>query len=197
MAAPTFDSSSPSGTHVALAAENSTQANSPTVGIATDQILPIKSGGVSSTTNVTATPTVTSGSAYAAGNTAGGLMTFTAAMLASQSGTLQSIRISCKTVQTTGIKLYLFDTNPTNSTWADKTATTTMINAADIPYLMGSYSLLNPDSGLGTHTIWCLDGIGKSFVSGGTAIYGIMTVTATPTFTSTSDLAVKLGIMVD
>ncbi len=167
-----------------------------------DQTTPGTTNGVqviatnSGTTSPSAAPTVTAASAYAIGNEVGGLLTFTNVVNAGPlSGVLQSIEVMAKSVQTTGLKLYLFSTNPTNSTWTDKSAPA--INAADIPFLMGEYSLVTPDSGLGTHTVWNLDGIGKAFVAAAMTIYGVLVCTGTPTWGSTSDVTVKLGVLKD
>jgi len=139
--------------------------------------------------------TVTSGSAYASGNVVGGKLTFASVFDSSNSGVLQSIRVRCKSVQSTGLKLYLFTADPSNSTWTDKGAPA--INAADIPGLVGPFTLGSGDSGLGTETTWELDGIGASIVSATSGLFGILVCTGTPTFASAGDLAVELTTMKD
>lgn len=150
-----------------------------------------------STVEVHVTPTITNGT-YTAGKEVGGLMTF-AAMTRSPafSGVVQSIHITCKTVQTGSVKLYVFSSNPTNSTWADNT--TASINAADIPFLVGEYTLGATDSGLGTNTIYTLDGVAKAFQipSSNTTLYGIMTTPGALTTGSTSDYGVYLTVIQD
>lgn len=142
------------------------------------------------------TPTVTASSAYTAGNLVGGLMTFSNSFV-NTSGVLQSIVIKCKSVQTTAFKLYLFSQQPTNTTWTDKTAPA--INALDLPYLIDFFIFAAPDSGLGTMTIYSQDGLGKSVANtaSGTQLYGVLVAVGTPTFTSTSDVSVALGIIQD
>jgi hypothetical protein len=142
------------------------------------------------TSNPSVTPSTTVG-AYTAGQEVGGLMTF--AIGGAGSGLLESIRVTCKSVQATSLKLYIFDTNPTNSTWSDKT--TPAINAADVSFLRGVFLLSSPDSGLGTHTIWNLEGIACSFI--GASLYGVLVCVGTPTFASASDITVKLGVVDD
>jgi hypothetical protein len=142
------------------------------------------------TSNPSVTPSTTVG-AYTAGQEVGGLMTFPIG--GAGSGLLESIRVTSKSVQTTSLKLYIFDTNPTNSTWSDKT--TPAINAADVSFLRGVFSLSSPDSGLGTHTIWNLEGIACSFI--GASLYGVLVCVGTPTFASASDITVKLGVVDD
>jgi hypothetical protein len=145
---------------------------------------------VGTSSNPISTPVVTAG-AYTAGQEAGPLMTFAAG--GAGSGILESIRVTCKSVQTTALKLYIFDSNPLNTTWTDKS--TAAINAADIASLRGVFLLPSADSGLGTHTIWNLEGIGASFIAAN--LYGLLVVVGTPTFASTSDITVKLGIIND
>lgn len=142
------------------------------------------------TSNPSITPTITAG-AYTAGFEIGGLMTF--AVGGAGSGILESITVTCKSVQTTSLYLNIFDVNPTSSTWTDHTAPA--INSADTFSLMASYLLGSPYSGLGTHTVWSLDAIGASFV--GPNLYGVLVAVSTPTFASTTDIRVKLGIVDD
>jgi len=167
--------------------------SSSAVVIASDQT-PISISTVSTASSFT--PLITSGSAYTANQLCGsGSMLFTN-VIRNNSGLLESIYINCKSVQTTGLKFYAFNSNPSSTTWNDKSAPS--INAADFNKLIGVYSLSSPDSGLGTHTNYCLDGIGKSFyISGSTSLYGVLVVTGTPTFFSTSDLIITLNIVED
>lgn len=141
-------------------------------------------GGLPGATSVfTATPVVTAASAYAAGNEVGGLMTFSGFPPA---GILQSIRLRVKSVQTAGFDLYLFGSNPTNTTWTDKT--TPAIAAADVAACIGALSFTSAFSGLGTHTFYPVNGIGKAMAPNVTTIYGVLVTKGTPTFTATSDI---------
>ena len=149
-------------------------------------------GGKTATVDVALTVTA---AAYATGQIVGGLITFSNALLTAGTGILQSIVIKCKSIQTTGFKLYLFKSNPTNSTWTDKT--TPAINVADIPFLTAVRTLASPDSSLGTHTLYVDDGIGKVLTPGSTTMYGILFATGAPTFASTSDVTVSIGILQD
>ena len=125
----------------------------------------------------------------------GGLLTFTNAFGALNTGILNSLSITSKTVQTTGLKAYVFNANPSSTTWTDHAAPA--INAADVSKLVGVFNLGNPDSGLGTHTVWTLDGIAKSMTAGGTSLYVVLVVTGTPTFTSTTDIVVTASVLKD
>ena len=152
--------------------------------------LPISTG----TSAVRVTPTIST-SAYTAGYVLGGVLSFAAAFGALLSGVLQSLHVTSKTVQTTGIKAYVFNANPTASTFNDHAAPS--INSADIGKLIGVYTLGSADSGLGTNTVWVLDGIGKAIVSTSTTLYVVLVAVATPTFTSTSDISVTAAVLKD
>jgi hypothetical protein len=146
----------------------------------------------------TATPTVTSASAYTAGNLVGGLMTFTNCFASGlTSGVLQSILIRFRSVQSATFKLYLFSQQPTNTVWTDRTAPN--INALDLPFLIDVFLFASPDSGLGTMTIYTQDGLGASIANtaNGQNLWGLLVTTGTPTFSSTSDVSVTLGILQD
>lgn len=159
-----------------------TRANSLGICLPTDQAL---------NQSISVTPTITAAT-YTAGFVLGGKLTFAVGNVAS--GILQSISVTAKTIQTTALKVYVFDSNPTNSTWTDHAAPA--INAADAPFLRGMYPIFSPDNGLGTHTIWNLEGIGASFVAGN--LYAIVTIVTTTTVAfAAGEVIVKLGVMGD
>jgi len=139
--------------------------------------------------------TVTASSAYTAGNVVGGVLTFANVFDGANSGVTQSIRVRCKSVQTTNFKLYLFTSAPTGGTLTDKTAPA--IAAADIPNVVGPFLLTGADNGLGTETTWELDGVGAAIVSSTTGLSGVLVTTGTPTFASTSDLSVEITTIKD
>jgi hypothetical protein len=156
---------------------------------------PVSIASASVTSAVQVTPTVTVAT-YAAGNEVGGLLTFANAFRSAGSGIIQSVVITCKSIQTAiGMKLYLFKANPSNTTWTDKTAPA--INAADITNLVGVYSLANGDSGLGTVTLWNLPGIGQGVVGATTSLYGVLVTTGAPAFASTNDITVTVSVLQD
>lgn len=139
------------------------------------------------------TPTVTAG-AYTAGNVVGGLLTFPSVFGAPLTGLLTDILVTSKTVQTTVYKLYLFSAQPA-TTFTDKTAPA--IGAADIPLLLGVFTLGAADSGLGTETTNQTDNI-NAIIRGTTQnLYGVMVCSTTPTYGSTSDLTVSVRVRRD
>lgn len=151
---------------------------------------------IPATTTVTAsaTPAVTA-SAYTAGNIMGGIMTFAGVLDSVRfAGILQSITVKFKGTAVTGnVQLSLFKASPSNGTYGDKTAGTW--NSADMANLLGVYQLSAPLGPLGTMTVYDLDGIGKAIVGTTTSLFGILTVSGTPTPASTSDLTVEVGVL--
>lgn len=172
------------------------QATQPVSGTFFQSTQPIViEAGANTTASVSVSPTVTASSAYTAGNQVGGLLTFANAVGSALGGLIESVTVRAKSVQTAGLKLYVFSADPTNSTWTDKSAPS--INAADLPSLLGVYTLGAADSGLGTMTVWNLDGVNKLFKSATTSLYGVLVTTGTPTFTSTSDISVTVTSIID
>lgn len=148
------------------------------------------------TTSVAVTLTVTASSAYASGNVVGGLMTFPNVVQATPlSGIIQAISLRFKSVQTGSFDLYLFGSNPTASTFTDKTAPS--LNAADFDKVIAVYSFTANKSGLGTHTIYDLDAVGRAIVLASTSLYGVLITTSTPTFASASDPSVLIATLDD
>jgi hypothetical protein len=152
---------------------------------------------------ITMTPTITAGS-YSAGFVIGGPITFAGALLLSRApdaavpyqGILQSLAISFKgSTQTSELDFCLFNTSPSNGTYADH-ATPTW-NAADDQYFLGAYALTSVLSPLGTHSMYNLDGIGKQIVGASTSLFGLVVckaaLAASPA--SVADMTVRLGMI--
>lgn len=152
------------------------------------------------TREVCVTPTVTAG-AYSSGFEVGGLITFTNMFRSSaqgapdQGGIAQSIRLNVKSTQTATFKAYEFTSNPSNSTWTDHAAPA--INAADVFAVGGPITLQNPDSSLGTMTVYNADQIARAHVAAQQADYWILVTTGTPTFASTTDLQFCVTYVLD
>jgi hypothetical protein len=137
------------------------------------------------TAEVCVSPTVTA-SAYTAGNIVGGKLTLANAFTAVGSGVLQSVRLTFKSVQTAEFDIYQFSANPTGSTWTDKAAPA--IVAADALLARPPIKLFNNSSGLGTHTVYGADAIGRAVSVGATSDYFVIITTGTPTPASTTDV---------
>jgi hypothetical protein len=126
----------------------------------------------------------------------GGLITFANAVQSKVlSGVLQSVTLAIKSTQTASFRLYLFSSAPA-TTFTDRTAPA--IGTGDAAKLLDVISLSAGDSGLGANcTFYSADNIGKSLVLAGTALYGVLVVTGTPTLPTTSDVVVTASILKD
>jgi hypothetical protein len=155
-------------------------------------------GQVLGTTNkVVQQPTIGT-SSYATFKVMGGLLTFSNALPANSpyGAILQSITIKFRaSLQTSGFWVALFNTN--SLTWTPADGVLAAINTNDSQYLLGMYHLYaNYSSALGTHTIYCLDGIGKALQGASSTLYAVVVPdAATVAAASTTDMIVELGLM--
>ena len=157
-------------------------------------------GQVGGTTlSVTVTPTVTVG-AYSVGQCVGGLMTFTAAARSGGpgSGLVQSAVISDASGQDSAIDVVLFSANPSNSTFTDHTACA--IANADLPKVIGTIAVSDCHL-LGTSAPGVCQAQQQampfSLGSGNTTIWAVNIARGTPTYTATSNIADRLGVLSD
>ncbi len=135
---------------------------------------------------LTVAQTVTTSSAYTAGNAVGGLITLSNINRASGlSVFIQSVVVNSKSLQSTQFDLVFFNANPTGSTCTDKT--TFSVATADAAKLVGAAHVSDwTASGLGSVGQMQQPPIG--ITPSGTAVYACMVTRGTPTFTATSDL---------
>jgi hypothetical protein len=149
-------------------------------------------GGV--TNEVCVTPAITASSAYTTGDVVGGLITLPSAFLSTNSGILQAVRLTSKSVQTAEFDVTFFSAVPA-TTFTDKTAPS--IVAADVLLTQPPIKLTNNFSGLGTHTVYGADGISRPINEVGASAYAVITTAGTPTFASASDLQLCASILDD
>jgi hypothetical protein len=166
-----------------------TQATGTNLHTVVDSLPPVLGSGAA----VTVTPTVTAG-AYTAGYVMGGIMTFASILPASFNGILESLALRFKgTLQTGSFAVALFSASPAG-TFADHGAPA--IAGADTALLLGVYQLSAAQSELGTHTIYCLDGIGKQIVGASTSLFAVVVAITTPTApASTSEMSLQIGVV--
>lgn len=146
---------------------------------------------------IVVSPTITSGSAYAAGNALGGLLTFpNAAFRGTASGIVRAIAISDKAKQASAMDLILFIATFTATT--DKTAfapsAADLLNALGvIPVVAGDYSQFSANA------LACVRSANLPFDLGGsnTDLFGQLVCRGTPTYTSISDLQVGILLEMD
>lgn len=136
-----------------------------------------------------ATPTITSGAAYATGNAIGGMLTFAGAGNRGFSA-VYSVAIIDESGQSAAVDLILFD-QPFTPT-ADKSAIA--ISAADSRNAIGCVKFLATDySAVGTPSV----ALKSSIFLGATSasdnnLYGQLVSRGTPTYTTTTALTVKI-----
>ena len=148
----------------------------------------------SSTARYNATPTVTAGSAYAAGNAVGGLLAFGPGFVrvSGGGGVLQSAVLFDKSGNNVPYDLFLFDTPPTVPT--DKAA---YAIGTDLARAIGSISFAGMINA-GTPGLINADGLGKAIkVAGGTSVYGVLVTRGAPTYAGTADLTLTLVLLPD
>lgn len=142
----------------------------------------------------TIAPPVTASSAYASGNAVGTLMLMpTATRETGGSALVQSALVYSKSAQTAQVDLFLFKSNPTASTCADKTAFS--LAAADFDKVVGVIHVTDWTSA-GTPSV----GQGQTqalpfALASGTAMYACAVTRGTPTFSSTSDVEFAFNII--
>ena len=139
-------------------------------------------GGV--TTEVCVVPVITPSSAYTAGNAVGPLIAFPNAFLSANTGVLQSVRLTSKSVQTAEFDVTFFSALPA-TVFTDYAAPA--IVAADALLAQPPIKLINNNSGLGG-TTYGLDSISRPVNEAGSTAYAVITTPGTPTFASATDL---------
>ena len=148
----------------------------------------------SSSAVATVTPSVTASSAYITGQVVGGVLTFANMLPASLLGRVQAVYIAVKSQQIYGLTLFLFNANPSSSTFTDKALPA--ISIADVPKQIGPPIPLQPYGGLsGSNTVYGASGLGITVLGAGASLYGVLLTQGTPTFASSVDLTVTLGVV--
>jgi len=148
-------------------------------------------------TSVAVTPTIST-SAYTTAYCVGGLLTFANAFRnAVNSGRLQSIFITSKSVQTCTFNIYLLNANPSSSSFTDHATLAGTLNAADVGKVIGVIASGAAASGLGTHTVWNVPAEQMEIVAATSSLYAVVAVVGTPTFASSSDLTFNFTFIQD
>lgn len=146
---------------------------------------------------VTATPTITSGSAYASGNQLGGLLTLSGVNNGGSAGcALIDVVVTDKAGQSAALDVLLFDASVTVG--SDKAAVA--ISAADLTaHCLGNLKVTAAMySSAGTPSVATFNGSNMPLLlkpaagqTGTGTLYAVLVSRGTPTYTSTSDLTVK------
>lgn len=152
-----------------------------------DGVVTAVPGGIS----IAVAPTVTAG-AYSAKDAVGGEMTFANAVRVSGgSAVLNSVTIIDKSQAAAGLELWLFSATITE---ADDNAAFD-ISDAELATCVGVVPIATADYfQIADNEVACVRGVGLQFACAATSLFGQLKCTGTPTYASTSDLTVVLGI---
>lgn len=120
-------------------------------------------------------------SAYTTGNVLGGVQQFNKQ---GDAGKITGINVVSKATVAFGLKAYVFNNNPSSSTFTDKTAPA--LAAADILKLSAGPIVMTQDSGLGTPTLWSVTNLNIE-LTGVNNFYIVLIVSGAITPATTSD----------
>lgn len=142
----------------------------------------------------TVTPTVTASSAYAANAVVGGRLSFTTATRQEAGdGLIQSVTLHFKTAQTAASDFFWCNASQlTSTTLTDKAAVS--VNAADFSACRAIH--ITDCTSMGTPTVCSAENLALPYgLASGTTGYGFLVTRGTPTFGSTSDVAVTVRFL--
>lgn len=150
-------------------------------------------------TTITMTPIVSSGVAYATGDNVGALMQFAgAARVTDGHGVVHTVTLTDLGKQDIATDVIIFSQNPTATTFTDNSPMD--IADADLPKICGIVKIAASDySDFNDNSAACIRSAGVTFdlVAGNQTLYACLVTRGAPTYTSTSDITLKLGILQD
>ena len=145
---------------------------------------------------ITVTPTITAG-AYSAGDAVGGLLEFeNAASVYSQSGIIRNVIVTDKGKQSALLNLFLFNRTftPTADNGAFTVSDADLLNCIGVVNFVAANWFLAADNAVAVASYQNPNFWFKLQDPGDASLYGQLVAVGTPTYTSTSDLAVTLVI---
>lgn len=147
-----------------------------------------------STKKILTTPTISSGAIYAAKDAIGGIMSWAAAARVSgEGGVIQSVTIWDKGQQMAAMDLVLFAATIGGTVTDNSAFDPTDVMSADF---VGSVSFVGADYiDFSDNSVAFRGGLGIPYTCNDTTLYGALVSRGTPTYTSTSDLNVVLGLL--
>jgi hypothetical protein len=143
------------------------------------------------------TPTITSGSAYAANDVVGGLLTLSPLRLAAGSGILQSLSIVDESNQKAELDFIFFDASPSSSTVANDGPVTIHVN--DTAKVLGMVRVAAGDyTTLNAKAFAMKSAVGLPIqVPAGQNIFVVAVTPGTPTYTAATALKLAFGFLLD
>lgn len=151
---------------------------------------------VTSSTVVSATPTLAVAGAYASGDVVGTLITFTQASTDRDTGIIQSIVLCDLAKQNIAADIIFFSANPSATTFTDNSVLD--IADADLPKVVGHVSLLASDyCSLNDNSFATKANCGLVFkLTTTNTLYAVIVTRGAPTYTS-GDITLEVGILRD
>lgn len=148
------------------------------------------------TKQITAIPTVSTSPAYSAGDLIGGKISLAnASRAATLGGTITSVVLSDKAKQSAATDVVFFTADPSNTTFTDNAALA--VNAADLINIVGVVPITSWSS-FSANSVGYANGVGLGFtLAAGTTLYAALVSRGTPTYASTSDIQLTVGIVPD
>lgn len=154
----------------------------------------------------TATPTITSGTAYAAGDLIGGKLTFSNAVLSSiRHADIVGAVLRDSSKQSADIDLVIFSADPSATTFTNDSAFA--VHADDLAKVVAVVKFRNATDyvAFSANSVGIVDNLAKKVRTTGTtnpsnvfdALYGALVSRGTPTYTSTTALTVGITIRQD
>jgi len=151
---------------------------------------------------VEATPTVGSGAAYTAGDSIGAAAIPLSGATAGDGGTgtethggmIQSVILTDLGKQSADIDVFFFDVNPSNTTFTDNAA----LDVSDIDLLnIVGVAAVTDWKALSDNSVGQMLNLSIPFVleGGGNTLYAALVSRGTPTYASTADLTLRVGVL--
>lgn len=159
--------------------------------------LTINQGNVGGFTTVIKSVSAVTAAAYSIGNAIGAKRTFANAVRsAGGSAILQSVTLLDRANQSSPMTLYIFDSDPTGGTIADKTAFVFGVDdlkvIAQVNIVAGDYTTTN------TKCIAQIIGLGIPLkAASGLDLYGVLVAKGAPTFAATDNVQLEIGLLQD
>ena len=157
-------------------------------------------GIIIGSTNIVSTTATVQAAAYSANDVVGGLITLTGVCVSAldrPTGIIHSVVITDKAAQDVDYDVVFFDTNPSNTTFTENSALT--LSDTDLPTIVGVAQVT-------THVAFSASGVNilhganipfRITDTSTNAIYACIITRGAPTYASTSDVTLRVGILQD
>lgn len=153
---------------------------------------------ITKTKTVTSTPTITSGAAYSSGNLVGGKGTLSNSVRPGiLSGMISSVTIMDKSTQNADMDVIFFNADPSGTTYTDRAAYAP--TDADMQKVICRVQVRDKDTFSANGQAYAQNVNCPFNLASNSAniLYYVFVVRGTPTYTSTTDLTLSVGILQD